>query len=172
MGLGSEAPRFNSFPVWSFALVFLYAQENYNRTQEIMMLKFTKTSRKKELEGATAEYDDGCGNVLHLTIARSSNNPHYESKLTTLMQPYQAKLKKGKEISNDIAKRLLVRAYAEEILLDWDEKDLLDEDGKPVKYSVDNAIELLTNDGDLREFVEEFSANINNYIDVEEVSGK
>ena len=135
------------------------------------MLKFTKTSRKKELEGAVAEYDDGCGNILHLTIARSSNNPHYESKLVSLMEPYRKQQKKGKDISNEVAKRIMIKVYAEEILLGWDENDLLDENGKPVKYSVDNAIELLTHDGDLREFVEEYSSNMNNYIDVEEVSG-
>lgn len=136
------------------------------------MLKFTKTSRIKELEGVEVEYDDGCGNSLKLTIARSSNNPHYDAKLSQLTEPYRKQMKKGKSISNEIARKLNIRALAEEILLGWDEKDLLDDEGKPVKYSVDNAIELLTNDGDLREFVEDFSLDINNYIDIEEVSGK
>jgi len=136
------------------------------------MLKFTKTSRTSELEGVVTEYDDGCGNTLTLTIARTSNNPHYESKLTRLMEPYRQQRKKGKDISNDVAKRVLIQTYAEEILLDWDEATLLDDEGSPVKYSVSNAIELLTNDGDLREYVEDFSANMNNYINVGETSGK
>lgn len=136
------------------------------------MLKFTKTSRNKELEGTEAEYDNGCGKVLHMIIARSTNNPHYESKLVHLMEPYRKQQKKGKEISNEQARRIMIKVYAEEILLNWNKADLLGDDGKPVPYSVDNAIELLTNDGDLREFVEEFSSNMNNYIDVGETSGK
>lgn len=135
------------------------------------MLKFTKTSRTKELEGVNVEYDDGCGNTLGLTIARSSNNPHYESKLLELMEPYRKQQKKGKEISNTVARRIMTKVYAEEILLGWD-KDVLEDDGELVNYSPENAYDLLTDDGDLRDFVEEFSSNMNNYIDTGEISGK
>lgn len=117
------------------------------------MLKFTKTDRNLELEGTWLDYDDGLGNILKLKVARSDGNPHYESKLTELMTPYNKKLEKGKNVSNEVAKRILTEVAATELLLDWDSEVLKDEEGNPVKYSKESSLELLTQDTDLREFV-------------------
>ena len=122
-----------------------------------MGLKFTKTDRKAELEGVQTEYDDGQGNTLGLLIARTDNNPHYEASLTKKMAPYKKQMAKGKSIPNEVAKRIMNEVLSDEILLGWDENVLLNDDGTPCKYSHENALELLTNDGDLRDFVLEYS---------------
>lgn len=128
------------------------------------MLKFTKTSRKLELEGVWVEYDDGFGNSLQLLVARTAGNPHYEAELTKLMAPYRKKMEKGKSISNEVAKKVMNQVLAKEILLDWNSEALLDDDGKPVKYSRENALNLLSNDNDLRDFVIEQSEDQSNFL--------
>lgn len=128
------------------------------------MLKFTKTDRKLELEGVWLDYDDGLGNILKVKIARSDGNPHYEAKLAKLMSPYQKKIENGKNIGNDVAKKIMTKVAATELLLDWDENALKDEDGKPVKYSEENSLELLTQDSDLREFVLTESGEQSNFL--------
>lgn len=128
------------------------------------MLKFTKTDRKSELDGIWLDYDDGLGNVLRVKVARSDGNPHYESKLTRLMSPYQKKMEKGKSIGNDVAKRIMTQVAAEELLLDWDSAVLLDDEGKPTVYSKENSLELLTQDTDLREFVIDQAGDQSNFL--------
>ena len=128
------------------------------------MLKFTKTEAKKELEGVWLDFDDGLGNILKVLIARSDGNPHYEATLTKLMAPYKKKMERGKSLDNEVAKRIMTKVLAKEILLGWDESVLLDDEGKPTKYSEENAIELLTMDNDLRDFVSNESGDINNFL--------
>lgn len=136
------------------------------------MLKFTKTNRTAELEGVTTEYDDGYGNTLGLKIARSSNNPHYEAKLTKLMEPHKKKMRKGQDISPEAARKIMTQVLAEEILLGWNPEDLLDDEGKPTPYSTENALELLHNDPDLRDFISDYADNMGNYLDSKKVAGK
>lgn len=127
------------------------------------MLKFTKTSRKKELEGTVVHFDDGMGNTLPLLIARSSGNPHYDATLTKLMAPYKKKIAAGKDIGLSTAKEIITKVLAKDILLGWDETVLL-EDDKPVPYSEQKALELLTADNDLRDFVIEQSEDQSNFL--------
>jgi len=131
-----------------------------------MTLKFTKTSRTAELEGVWLDFDDGTeeDNVLELLIARSTGNPHYEATLTKLMAPYKKKMEQGKDISNKVAKDILKKVIAKEILLGWNEEKLTDSEGKPVKYSFENAMLLLHGDNDLFDFVTEESAKKSNFL--------
>ena len=117
------------------------------------MLKFSKTDRKLELDGVWLDFDDGLGNILKVLVARSDGNPHYDATLTKLTQPYQKKIEKGKSIGAEISKRIMTEVAAKELLLGWDENALLDDEDKPTKYSQEAALELLTQDTDLREFV-------------------
>lgn len=128
------------------------------------MLKFTKTDRTLELEGAWLEYDDELGNILMVKVARSTNNPHYDAKLTRLMAPHQKKIENGKSVGNEVARKIMTKVAAEELLLDWDNDKLLDDDGKPTPYSKENSLELLTQDGDLRDFVIKESGEISNFL--------
>lgn len=128
------------------------------------MLKFSKTDRTLELEGTWLDFPDNCGNILKVKVARSDGNPHYESTLTRLSKPHQKNLSKGKTIPPEESKRIMTEVAARELLLDWDSESLLDDEGKPVKYSVDNAIELLTSDNDLRDFVLTESGEQSNFL--------
>lgn len=128
------------------------------------MIKFTKTSRKAELEGTPIEYDDGFGNALGLKIARTNGNPHYQNELTRLMAPYRKKIEKGKDVGPEVAKKIINQVLAKEILLGWDESVLVDSDGNGIKYTQENALDLLTHDNDLRDFVIEQSENQENFL--------
>ena len=127
-------------------------------------MRFTKTDKSKELEGAWVDYDDGMGGTLKLLIARTDGNPHYDSRLTKLMLPHRKKMERGKSISNDIAKRIMNEVYSKEIVLDWEKGVLLDEEGKDIPFSPENAFELLSDDNDLRDFVMEFAGDQSNFL--------
>ncbi len=128
------------------------------------MLKFTKTDRTLELDGVWLDFDDGIGNILKVKVARSDGNPHYDTKLTKLMAPYQKKMEKGKGVSNDVAKRILTEVAATELLLGWDEETLTDEEGNKVPYSAEASLEILTQDTDLREFVLTEASDQSNFL--------
>jgi len=130
---------------------------------DFIMVKLTKTDRTLELEGAEMEYDDKFGNIYHLKVARSTNNPHYETSLTKYMKPYRKAMKAGKDMTPEQAKNITIKTYAESILLGWDESEIEDDDGKPFQYSTENAIELLQ-DGDLRGEVADFSEDVTNFL--------
>lgn len=128
------------------------------------MLKFSKTDRTLELEGVWLDFDDGYGNILKVKVARSEGNPHYDATLTKLTQPYQKKIEKGKSIGNEVSKRIMTQVAAKELLLGWDEQALIDDEGKPTKYSPETSLELLTQDVDLREFVISEAGDQSNFL--------
>ena len=127
------------------------------------MVKLTKTDRTLELEGTMMEYDDKTGNIYHLKVARTTNNPHYETALTKFMRPYRKAMKAGKDITPEQAKSVTIKTYAESILLGWDETEIEDDDGSPFVYSVEHAMELLQ-DGDLRNDVADFAEDVSNFL--------
>jgi len=130
----------------------------------VLIMKFTKVDRSKELEGSWLDYDDGAGGTIKLLVARTEGNPHYDSLLTKKMQPHRKKMEKGKSISNDVAKRIMNEVYSKEILLDWEKEVLFDDEGKEISYSSEAAVELLSDDHDLRDAVIEFSGDQSNFL--------
>jgi len=128
------------------------------------MLKFTKTSSKLEMEGVWLDYEDGAGDTIKLLVARSDGNIHYETKLTKLMAPHKKKIERGKSISNELAKKIISQVLASEILLGWDETKLIGDDEKPVRYSPEAALELLTYDNDLRDWLVDQAGDQSNFL--------
>jgi len=134
-----------------------------------MVMKVTKVSNSAQVDGIwTTEYND-----VSLKIARSdSANYNYENSLTKAMLPHKKKMQKGQSIDNAVAKKLMIRVMAETVLVDWNKPGhkgdtIQEDDGKPAPYSVDNAIELLTLDPDLKSFVDDFAGELDNFLDIE-----
>lgn len=107
------------------------------------------------LEGGTwAEYNGGEFLIAHAGSLR------FQRALSRLQKPHRRKMEKG-EMDPADSRKLLIQALAEAILLDW--KGVKNSAGEDVAYSVKSAITALTNDPAFREFVMEFSAEMENF---------
>lgn len=116
--------------------------------------KIYGVDKKKEQEGVWKDMGDG----LSMRIARM-NNPNYKKRFQVLTKPHQRALRKDR-LSEDIAEGIMVRCLAETIVLDWKG---VEEDGKETPYSVDNAIRILTEYSELREYVQEIANVMEGY---------
>lgn len=89
-----------------------------------------------------------------------AGNLKFQRAMNRLQRPYRRKIEKNEMDPGD-QRKLLIQAIAEGILLDW--KGVKDSKGENVSYSVKTAATALTNDEAFREFVMEFSAEMENY---------
>jgi hypothetical protein len=109
------------------------------------------TSETLEQSGVWVDMGDGAS----VLVARSGN-PDNSRLIKRLLAPHKVALRNGK-LADDVAERITIEAMAETILLDWKG---IEEDGKPVKYSRDAAIRLLTDYKDFRDQVAAFSTEL------------
>jgi len=116
--------------------------------------KLFGTDKTKELEGVVHDMGEG----LKMRIARIGN-PKYQKRFEALSKPHKRALRRG-SLSNDVAEKLLVQCLAETIVLDWEG---LEEDGKKVKYSKENAVRILTDYPDLRNYVNDIANEMEGY---------
>lgn len=102
----------------------------------------TPIDEKAVEEGVWVEYMG-----VPLRIARWGN-AKFSKTFRRLSKPYQREIRNN-TLDNETSERLVSEAMADAILLDWDKEKF---PGK-VEYSKENAIELLRQDEDCREFV-------------------
>ena len=130
-------------------------------------LRITPVDDDAAENGAWANYRG-----VKLRIARA-NNPKFRSVFMRLTKPYQKELnaQNAGALDEDIMRDIMAKALSEAILTDWSNFVI---DGEEIPFSKENAYSLLFNDEDCREFVTEFSRDLDNYIREEEVelSGK
>ncbi len=127
------------------------------------MLKFTKTESKKEVNGVWTSFDNGLGDEVEFLIARAGGaNDAYSTAIQEKSKPYR---KNGKQPTEAQSNRIVINAMAEFLLIDWKPSEfLLSDDGKPAKYSVDDAVELLKQDDDLVLEVLSFAGDMSNFL--------
>jgi len=106
------------------------------------------TDKEKEIEGVWEDFGDGC----RIKIARAGN-PNYEKEFQRLIKPHRKALRRN-SLSNDVAKELYAKCMARAIVLDWEG---LEEDGKDIPYSVENAERILLQYPDLSQHIQEIS---------------
>lgn len=116
------------------------------------MLKITPTDTTKENEGAWTEYMG-----VQLKIARAQN-PNFVAAI----KKHTGLSKDKKDIDEEKLEEAMYLSMSEAVLMDWDNFVI---DGKEVKYSQENAYELLKGDRDCREFVSSFSQEMQNFLD-------
>ena len=128
-------------------------------------MKLTPINGNTETEGTPFVYRG-----IKLIVARSGN--------TGFKKTFREKTKKYKDdidndrMSEETSKEVMFECVAASILVGWE--DFTDIDGNEFDYSVDNAIELLTDDNDCYDAVIKFSQNVDNYLvaSQEELVGK
>lgn len=86
----------------------------------------------------------------------------FQKKLARLQQPYAKKIEKG-TLGPELQKEILCRAMSGTIVRNWRGPGMVDKDRNPVSYSDDMAFRVLMQHVDVREFVTEFSQNLDNY---------
>lgn len=122
-----------------------------------MDLSALKTDIIKEKEGIWVRYLDS---DVKFKIARFGHLK-YEKQVRNILKPHKKAVRRGNLNDQEIF-RLIIPAICTHILIDW--KNLLD-NGKEYKYSVDNAIKLLSNPEfrDVYEFIIDIAGEGENY---------
>lgn len=101
-----------------------------------------KTSEKMETEGIILDYGS-----FQIKVARAGgSNVAFAKTIERLTKPYKFALENG-TMDHKLQMKLLARAFAESVILGWE--GIVDESGKPLEYSPDNAEKLLTDLPDL-----------------------
>lgn len=103
------------------------------------------TNKTAEVEGVWQEIGLGA----EVLLARAGN-PKYTDYIRQLAKPYRTRLRR-REIPEDIAERITVKALAKFVLLDW--KGIKDDSDEEIPYSVEKAEDFLTNYPDFRELI-------------------
>lgn len=116
--------------------------------------KIYGTDKKKETDGIWKDMGDG----LSMRIARM-NNANYRKRFQVLTKPHQRALRKDR-LSEDIAEKIMIQCLAETIVLDWKG---VEENGKEIPFSVENATRILTEYPDLREYVNDIANVMDGY---------
>ncbi len=89
-----------------------------------------------------------------------SGSIKFQRTLNRLQQPYRRKIDKG-SLDPEVSRKILCEAMATGILLDW--KDVVDGQGQEVPFSSDVAEKALLNNDDLREYIQDFAMDLENY---------
>lgn len=116
--------------------------------------KMFGTDKTAEVEGVWQDIGDG----VELLIARIGN-PEYQKEFQRISKPHRRAIRRG-HLSDSVAEKLLIKAMAKCILLDWKG---LQEDGKDLPYSYDNAVRILTEYRDLRDYVSDIANEIETF---------
>lgn len=99
------------------------------------LYKRYKTDQKREDGGVWVDLGDG----VKFRLRR------YKSKIVQdekrrLEKPYENQIRRGEDLSEDIAKKLIVEQMARAICVDW--QGVEDEEGNALEFSVSNAVKL------------------------------
>lgn len=89
-----------------------------------------------------------------------AGNMQFQRTLNKLQLPYRKQIDKG-SIDPAVSKELLCKAMASGLLLDW--KQVINSKNEEIPYSTEMAVIALQNNDDLRDFVQEFSTDLDNF---------
>ena len=116
--------------------------------------KLFGTDSTKEQEGVWHEMGDG----LNMRIARIGN-PKYQKRFQALSKPHRRAIRRG-TLADEVAEKLMVQCLAETIVLDWNG---LEENGAELPYSVENAVKILMDYPELRNYVNDIANELEGY---------
>lgn len=110
-------------------------------------------------EGSWGEFEGSKFLIVH------SGNIRFQRTLARLQAPHRQKIERGRMDPAEL-KNILCRAMAEALILDW--RNVLDKKGNEAPFSKEN-VEIALKQNDLfREFVMDFSNDMNNFREDEE----
>lgn len=89
-----------------------------------------------------------------------AGNMLFQRTLNRLQLPHRRQIERG-NIDPAVSHDILCKAIAKGLLLDW--KDVVKSDGTQVPYSEEFGAQALKNNTDLREYIQEFASDLENY---------
>jgi len=114
-----------------------------------------------EKGGIILNYGEG----IRIKIARAGGaNMDFAKSLERHMRPYRKRLDTG-TLPEDVAQDIFRLVFAESVVKDWE--NVTDRDKKPMKFSVDNCVQLFKDLPDLFADVRESASTVSNFRDEE-----
>ena len=106
------------------------------------------TDKNLECTGILLQYGQNSqGKDICIRIARAGgSNKQYQKRMEALVKPYRRQIQ-NETISNDLMEKLVQQAFAETVVLGWENVE--DKDGKPMEFTVDNCLNLFKDLPDL-----------------------
>lgn len=120
-----------------------------------MSFQFKEQANKNLDAGTWADYQGAKFLIAH------AGSDRFQRRMQALQKPYRRKMERG-EMDPADTRRIMTQAMGEAILLGWEGVKRGEEE---VQYSSKLAIQLLTNDPALRDFVMEYSTDLQNFRD-------
>lgn len=114
-----------------------------------------RTDEAAENEGVWFEVGEG----FEIKVARLGNRKHAETYARLTSTPAVRGVVADKKLTDEQAIRIMVEAMADAILIDWKN---LEEDGNPIPFSREKALELL-DVKDFRALVHDFASQQSNF---------
>lgn len=111
-------------------------------------------SRDKQEKGVWTTFEGSQFKVA------SSTSTSFQRSLNRLQAPYRKKLDKG-TLDPKISRQILCEAMAQSLLLDW--KDVTNAKNEEVPFSKESAEQALLNNDDLREYLQEYATDLENF---------
>ena len=93
-------------------------------------------------------------------LLASTGNFRFQKMWARLQLPYRKKIDRG-TLDPETALDILAKSLAKTVLLDW--KDVTGGDNESIPYTIENGELALKNNSDLREFIQDYSSDIENY---------
>lgn len=130
-------------------------------------LQTVKENKQREAKGVWVAYEIG----IEFKVARMGN-PKFQAKVRELSAPHIKQIRNG-ELPQAKMEAIQMEAVAETILVGW--RNIEDDDGKALRYSVKRAKEILADEElrDIYDFILSEAGNQANYaVEVAEESVK
>lgn len=87
-------------------------------------------------------------------------NKKFAAVLTAKLKPYRRQIEAG-TMDDGVASRILAEAYADSVIKEWE--GVCDAEGKPIPFTRDNVIKLLTDLPELFKDIQEQAASVSNF---------
>lgn len=112
------------------------------------------TDKKAEKQGVWVDFGQNeDGSVIKFKISRmSKTNKKYTKRLEAQTKPFRRAIEL-ETMDDALAEKIFMEVFVDTILLDW--QNVNDRDGKPLKFSKENAMKLLEELTDLYEDLQE-----------------
>jgi hypothetical protein len=117
------------------------------------MFNVDSIDKDKTKLGSWADFSDGKFLIAH------SGNLSFQREFSRLQQPHRKKIDRG-NLDPKIANEIMCRAMSSSILLNWKN---VGSEGNELAYSEETAYNVLLNNDELREFVQEYSLDLENF---------
>lgn len=93
-------------------------------------------------------------------LVANVNNFRFQKMFARLQMPHRRRIEKG-NLDPEIGLDILCKSLSKTVILDW--RKVTDNEGTEVPFSSEMCAEALANNADLREYIQEYAADLENF---------